>query len=1460
MTSLRIWAVTAATLCTLAVHAQPDYRKIIGQFSADRLKAGLEAMSSASRLGGPRDSALRWVLGPDCLGALGEVRSEPFVVTIPNPASRGRLTMGTDTLELFPFWPNGVRTSKCNVSGRIIYGGKGRTQDFDGKDVAGSIVVIEFESSFGWLNAAKLGAKAIVFIEPANATRGEIETKWSEVPTNVPRFWAPAAQGASLRHAAGEARLTCDQDWQDFGTANYMATLRSSDPEMGDEWIVVAAYVDGGSGVPGIAPAADQAATAAALGSLINHFKANPPKRSVLFLATSAHFQAMQGMREFLDTRFKQGWDVTGGKTPLCIYTLDLSTRSSSVSSMAKGWWFDYRDENHENERPISRALSQNVPKIAEAMRMDVDRIYFDGINNPDGRNWKNNVPGRFGVEAEIVNMAGPTSMSFITNADVRSLQDTPHDTIESVNTGNLLSQVRTLGCLLHHALNDTQNETSGAPSIPYRGGRELRRMSLMAGFGSVDGRVLRYDPQRSFLPDVPVQGALVEYTQFYRTYMGIRGSEYHRAAGESAEYSIHGVPTVTAWGSGSRYPVGFMGYKLDDHGDIHYATDMGIQGEGQFTSFFMMTTSRREAPIVVFPCVPIQLFGLVDPHQLRAINNLEILDARNDGSPPSYSYMAPLGSFGLRSFVENSAIIFAPRGRNLKVLGGAGFVELSFLLSNGSPEVYGGAGFSAEKPYPNYLAAVQSANDLWSVNEWRKGVLAKHRISNDGLDRLQAQAGSDLKAAQKAYEDRNYTLGGSLAQRAWGYALRAHPQYRKTMADIVNGLVFFLALLLPFCYFLERLLFSSSRLSTQVLIGAVLFAGLFGVMRLLHPAFDITTSTFMIFVAFTIGALSMIVMTFVIGKFETSLHKLEQIASGVHDERVGKVSLAVTALSIGISNMRRRKARTILTAATLVLVTFIVLSFTSVVTAFRFNEADAEGTPRYSGILIRDRELNPIESSAFDFVSNEFAEGAAVSRRAWFYGGAFGSLSSISLRRLDRSVNINALLGLEPAEAQVSRPNEAIIAGRWFNDDDKSAAILPRSLADRMGVSQTDVGKETITFGGVDLQIVGIVDDSHFKSVLDLDNESIIPADFTQSKQMQDRGQGGDFAFRKYIRYDSGSVLIVPAAFALNIGADLRSIGIGLPSYEKTQSVMEELMPRMGLNLYAGVSGGSGPEIKQFSTVASTKSRGFEYVVIPVLIAVIIVLNTMIASVLERQREIGIFSAVGLSPKQIAALFFAESLVYAVIGAVTGYLLALAVGVVVARSGWFEGLSLNYSSLSAVYAVVIVVSVVLLSTLYPAKRAKQIATPAGEGEWFADPPSGDQWTIKLPFTVTQSHASALALFYAEWLKAYEDYNIGEFVTENVRTSASGNEFRTSSKCWLAPYDLGVQQEMSLVFSPTEMSDVYQITLEMDRLSGDPENWETLNRRFLKSLRKQFLVWRTLSPDEKLPYRNPATA
>ena len=42
---------------------------------------------------------------------------------------------------------------------------------------------------------------------------------------------------------------------------------------------------------------------------------------------------------------------------------------------------------------------------------------------------------------------------------------------------------------------------------------------------------------------------------------------------------------------------------------------------------------------------------------------------------------------------------------------------------------------------------------------------------------------------------------------------------------------------------------------------------------------------------------------------------------------------------------------------------------------------------------------------------------------------------------------------------------------------------------------------------------------------------------------------------------------------------------------------------------------------------------------------------------------------------------------------------------------------------------------------------------------------------------------------------------------------------------------------------------MYNITLEVDRESGEIASWKRVNRRFLNLIRKQLLIWRTFGAD-----------
>ncbi len=1424
------------------------YHYALHNVDARRIQKTLLTIGEIPRVGSPPTSVEEYIKGPNGLGILGKVYEEDYDLTVPLPASPARAETPSGNVALEPLWPNGVQTSTCDITGTLLYVGNGDLARYEGQPIENNIVVMTFNSGQNWRHAVQLGARAVLFLPPSEAYRTEAEAKWSALPINFPRFWVSENDAHKLLQSVGKTiRVESQQEWKDIKGKNYFAILPGTDPNLRHEWIVLATYIDSISVVPSLPHGAEQLCGTATLLELARLLKQRPPKRSVLFLLTSGHFQAMQGIRHFLERRLQDGWAPTGGKTPLFAYCLDLSAGSPTLVATAQGWWIDYRPENIEGERAVARALRNHIPQIARTFKIPEASLFFDGVNNPDGRNWKNSIPGRYAVESEIFNLTGMNSITFFTAEDARLFQDTPSDTANRVSLANLLTQARTLYALLHHALNDTQNESAGGTfAIPYRGGSPFRRSSLIAGFGTITGRVLTYDPTRSFIPDVPLPRALVALRNSYRSYMGVRGTLIVRAKTD-ARYTLYGIPLATCYYEWLRQPLKIWAYVQDQEGNITFTLD--ARREYTFPTQFLMTTVRREVPLVLFECVPLEIHGLIDPHLYTAYKYATLLDAYNNGEPRRYALDLPEKPPVPETQAEDSAVLFVIPNSRVKFLAGMIPGENRAILTQSTPEKEEGTGYDVLSARKIFLhPSLSIARDMWAVNEARRQRLKRHGITFSSVDQLQESAREEIAKAESALKRLQYTQAESHARAAWGYALRAYPILSQSIREVLYGLLFYLALTLPFSFFLSRLLTSAQYLMHQILYATACFILVFYLLRWIHPAFQITGNTFVIFVAFAMGALSLIVITFVTGKFEMTLFKMQKTAQGPQSQPIGKVGIALTALHIALANMRRRKARTVLTCTTLILLTYALLSFTSVVVEIRFNQRPAPGTPRYPGLLLRSPDLFPLEENTFRSLRTEFPN-APIARRAWLYGAPQGAQSVLFVSGVQNKVPISALLGLDPEEKDLTRPQEALLPnGRWFQKGDVYTAILPKSLAERLGISPEEVGKTKVVFGGVPFLVTAIADDSKLKNILDLDGENIMPADFGISRELQMRGQGGDIAFRKYIRLDPSMVMIIPAETALQMNADLRSLSVRFPSFEDATQKMHQIIPRLGLNLYAGVSHKNKPQIQRYSGIPAARTRGLEYVILPILISALIILNTMTASVTERTREIGTLSAIGLAPKHISALFFAEAVIYAVLGAVGGYILAQAGTKVFANLGLFTGISLNYSSATSLLASAIMFAVVLGSTLYPAKIAKRIASPGSEQEWFSNPPDEDQWVVPLPFTVARGQIPALMGFYRDWFEGHLGYALADFVSEDITLNAEETQDpqRTSLnvRCWLAPYDLGVQQIVQISFYSTDVPDTYRIALHITRESGDPEHWINLNHRFLENVRKQFLFWR----------------
>lgn len=1187
----------------------------------------------------------------------------------------------------------------------------------------------------------------------------------------------------------------------------------------------------------------------------------------------------------------------------------------------------------HEDPDAFTEDEIEDIKTLISIVGLGGDTNFVNAISASGGKTWKTYIPGKIAFDSEVATLVGKTGIAFATIEDARVLTDTPLDTIDRVDLhedGNLHQQAQTLASLLIQALRDPQMPTAARVGNFYC---------------NLFGDVVEFDARESALPNKPVPYPILTLRRKHKTMMGVRGDLFvmgdNKGNFEVAGLAMEGRATRRLGGVQE-----VEAYILDpDSGDIVYAPDLGNYGAKLLPNKVSINTRRRGCRVVTFPCVSTTIYDLVDQRYLRTLRELEVYDALSDSPPEKFGVSKPWQQEGV-SASEPIALVYSEPETRIKIGMAYGQIGKRLLLIKATksgmknPTLYTGEGFVVRENGSIRLTPYVVVRDMWWLDENRSRLYKRFGISSDRLDKLHQFANEYLTRAETALFQNDYQQALKLARAAWGYESRAYPDVKRTGNDVVNGIMFYLALLMPFAYFMERLIFGFPNINKQILGTFGIFLVVFYFLSQVHPAFQITTTPIIILIAFVVLALTVIVISIIVRKFEEQLEKIRQQGNKVYKADVGRLSASAAAFSLGISNMRKRKGRTILTCATLVILTFTVISFTSVRTFMHPNRTSLpQVTPRYTGLLIRDQYWRPLEEPVLNSILNDMQKTQitvddlerllrqknqllakqgqteidipvaiaqleqngfivnvdeepiltvknVVAPRSWYQSSGTGDQSFVQLTRSANSEDTsppthpltgedlrfaaNMLVGMSEAEPSVTGIDRYLQYGKWFDREDAAnwptdwpyAIVLPKGMADLLKITESDMGRATISVYGADFTVVGVLGIG-FKDLTDNDGEELTPVDYQLMQQQQSRGGTGDETLegelQKYLHLTPDSIAILPYEVVMNQGGTLRSVAVNMDPQEddptllgaidKLDLIMAPLMNRIALDFFVG----RDKDTYLYSSIGMTSFSGMGNLFVPILIAALIVLNTMLGAVYERVREIGIYSSVGLAPIHIAFLFLAEACVYAIVGAVLGYLMGQVIATTLVHFGWLAGLTLNYSSMSTVVATVIVMIVVLLSTLYPAIKASRMAVPDIERKWKLPEPEGDVWHFNLPFTVLAEEALGLNVFMRDYFDAHADESASDFYTDNVafRTVEEEDSFQIGMMVWLAPYDLGVSQAIQFITSPVggEEEDLYKITLEVNRESGEIASWKRVNRRFLNLLRKQLLIWRTFSVD-----------
>lgn len=1369
-------------------------------------------------------------------------------------------------------WPNAMfmasPTPPEGVEGRLVYVGRGSAAEMRGKEINGSIVLMDFNSYDSWLRAADLGAKAVVLLEPEDTDRYEALAKFVSAPVKFTRVYATREVAAELLKREGQvARLVVNARMAEVEAYNILVKINGAASP--SDVIVVAACFDTWSVVPAVSTGYVEAANTALLLELARTLAKNPPRFSVWLAFLSGAYQGLAGPRAFVEKYFYSPEVLSGNLRVWLMLGLQMSDESPRVSAMFVGLGLRYGAGSSQVAGKFTwikgrlYAYSRS-PQLLELVKRTLgfdakpEGIYEDYL---EASGWWGTQQAPYMLISEPATMAGTASFTFKT-AYYRGLRwGTPLDDSKGFKSSNFKAQAVVAAYMVASLASEESWGLSWGSHSPLRFGV---RVGVIEGFVEFNGEVAKLDPSTGWY--TPVPGALVRvYPEGPQGTFSWPFSAYLTFADSQGKFRAIIGPrgSTPAWL--------FDAWVIDGGtGEIAYACDRGpLYGQQVLKSSLAPLSPVEGAIIPVFEARSLTVYRILSPSTLRrpvlldprqptqlflsTSVRLEVYDFDTKGYPYFYGFWYDPWGYPLVAFGEPGSRLIV----SLRV--GVGWPEL--VLVNASPGLTEGSGFLMRGNTVLHASYLRLANDVLLLAEGRYAKLAERGVRSVSAERLLSEAKEFLRKARESLEARDYSAYEASALAALAYASKAYKDEIMPLYDDTgkSGLAM-LALLVPAAFLLERLLLHAGTGKARLLSLLATGAALTAIFYLVHPALSVITSTAMSMMGVLLVLLFAIAVVVLGSEAGRVIEEEAERVMGVHKVGRGHAVVVLQSLPVAIENMRKRPLRTVLTLAALVATVVAVTSLTSVTyyTEVVFTSVSDESPT--NALLVKRGYAVPLYD-VLDTPLLAYLEATApnfrLHPRAWSYpsmGLKQGYSAPVFKEgRPDAGARVAALLGLSGDEV-AAKFSSIIVEGltsdalRAFFEGGSSVCLLPRSAAEALGVGVGD----TISFAGFNLIVLGVFDDASAGALFDLDGTSVAPIRPDHNTVIAMEPPGAPPSVPSSASWSE--VIVVPLSFALKSGylASVELAPIGRVSAEELLEVAKEVTLATELKTYAGAQ---GVGVRSGARVTSYMFLGWEIIPIVLTIGALNMTVTLLGSLKERVRETYVFTAVGLSPLGSALMYMTEAVTYAVIAVVTGYVLGFAANRALAAAGILPAeYALNYASAFLVVAFAVLILATLAASLYPSLTAATLITPSLERRWKPPTrPRGDSWSIPIPVRFPSREEALGALYYI-----YEYFTgMGKerpyFIIREAGQPTIDQPAVTMTVA-LSPYELGVTQEAQVALISDEIRRVYTIALHLKRLTGSRSVWESTNYYFIDEVRKQALMWRALPPDKRTEY------
>ncbi|MGD8723118.1 MAG: M28 family peptidase [Desulfobacterales bacterium] len=1132
--------------------------------------------------------------------------------------------------------------------------------------------------------------------------------------------------------------------------------------------------------------------------------------------------------------------------------SLHLSSHGDGFGAFNYGWAFPFRPRI--KRATIYSTLDEVLLQGAERIEneLGLTGMYKDSLRPSRKRSWQSYFLDKPPLGGELTALGGIHGLTFVTTNDARARWGTPFDTPETVDMAFALKQSAVVCRLIKHLAQAPRLHDNIFPRF---------------GYSAIKGRA-KFLRHGELFADQPAPGTvLLCYQGPARFYVIVDhlGNFYLRGLADK-KHSYHKVI--------------FEGYKFDpDNGKVVWTIDKNKTGKAAYR--VKMYRHLMETDLVMFASNGTTVFNLLEPRTFRHLHKVKIIDGRRESEPLRW-FMSRLDTW-ISEYANASIIssIFLEPGTPLKLTLSDTVLRNKLVLINASKDESTGIGYMVGHTPFLYRTEYQVAKDMWTLLEPRISNLERRGIFNERIRDLQRVGLTALKTAESAYENKLYDQASEAAMRSWALASRVYDDVEKTQKDVLYGVLFYIALFVPFAFCMERLLFCYANIYKRIIAFLGILILLIAIIYNVHPAFRLTYSPMVVILAFFIMGLSLMVTLIIFFRFEGEMTQLQTRAKLIQAEELGRWKAFVAAFMLGVSNLRRRRLRTALTCATLIILTFTIMSFTAVKSMRHHARLLYEPKAPYNGFLLKNVNWRDLPPQALGFISNNFSQKGLSVPRVWLEDEDKTRTTRIPVYHNGRSFEAQGLVGLSHLEPKVSGLDEILVGGRWLAENEMNTILIPERMAQRLGIDPQNPQGAVVTMWGIPFDVVGVFSGKKLQQQTDLDGEPLTPATFPRevatvmTEEELDALDSGDDVreFQSRYQHTPGDLtLIIPYRYLLATGGHLKAVAIVPKTNISIQTEAQNLVDRFGLTLFSGE-----PDGTYLYHASDTMSySGVPNIIIPIIISVFIVLNTMIGSVYERKHEIGIYTSVGLAPSHVSFLFIAEAMALAVISVVLGYLVAQTSAKLFSETALWSGITVNYSSWAGVAAMLLVIIVVLVSVLYPSKVAGEIAIPDVNRAWTLPEARGNVIEVNLPFYMSYAEHRSIGGFLLEYFQGHQDVSHGLFSTGGIQFGficqtapglASKDADCPQQACeydaclqvrasvWLAPFDFGINQKVDLQFCPAaDEPGFLEVKVRLTRESGEAAAWHRINKGFLHNIRKQLLLWRSFDLETKQHY------